>query len=90
MSKHLTQDDLRAMTLDEAKTELSNAVYAAALLIERLENAGKVNGNGHHAAQHIAKLACDELESRWRVNTPVTDAEPPTPANTRAQGPRSV
>ena len=23
-------------------------------------------------------------------NTPVTDAEPPTPANTRAQGPRSV
>ena len=24
------------------------------------------------------------------ANTPVTDAEPPTPANTRAQGPRSV
>ena len=67
MSKHLTQDDLRAMTLDDAKTELSNAVYAAALFIERLEYAGKVNGNGHHAAQHIAKLACDELESRWRV-----------------------
>ena len=57
------------MTLDEAKTELSNAVYAAALFIERLEYAGKVSGNGHHAAQHIAKLACDELESRWRVNT---------------------
>ena len=68
MSKHLSQDDLRAMTLDEAKTELSNAVYAAALFIERLEYAGKVSGNGHHAAQHIAKLACDELESRWRVN----------------------
>ena len=24
------------------------------------------------------------------ANTPVTDAEPSTPANTRAQGPRSV
>ena len=27
---------------------------------------------------------------RERSNTPVTDAEPSTPANTRAQGPRSV
>ena len=58
--------DYETMTLADAETELSNRVYAAASLLERLEGAGKIDGNGHHAAQAVAKAAVEELRSRWR------------------------
>lgn len=34
--------------------------------------------------------AIDAARAKHEANTPVTDAEPSTPASTRAQGPRSV
>lgn len=56
---------LRTCSLEDACEELGNAVYRAALFLERLENAGHKIGNGHHAAQAIAKMATDELRRRW-------------------------
>ena len=58
-------EDLSEMTLERAKSRLSNLVYEAAGLIEKLEQAGKVRGNGHHARQKIAQFAVDDLGSRW-------------------------
>ena len=40
----MTDDQLRALDRRTIETELSNRVYAAALLIERLENAGLARG----------------------------------------------
>ena len=54
------------MTFDEARIELSNAVYKAALCIERFECEGLVFGNGHHAAQKIAAYAVGDLARRWK------------------------
>ncbi len=59
------RERLKNMTLAEAKAELSNAIYRAGAIIEDLEHAGKVHGNGHHARQHLCEAATKELESRW-------------------------
>lgn len=56
----------QAMTLKDAEAELSNAVYAATSLLERLEGVGRLVGNGHHARQKIAQMAVEELRSRWQ------------------------
>lgn len=56
------------LTLEEASAELSAAVYQAAQLVEQLEGAGKVIGNGHHARQKIASLAVEDLKARWVKN----------------------
>ena len=45
--------------------ELSNRVYAAACYLEELEHLGLVYGNGHHAAQMLARMAQNELAARW-------------------------
>ena len=79
--RNMTQEEIRAMSLEDAKTALSNAVYEASCLLERLEYAGKVNGNGHHARQAVAKFATDELESRWRAND--TDQQRRAPGSNR-------
>ncbi len=57
--------NVNEMTLADAEAELSNRVYTAATFFERLEGAGKIIGNGHHAAQEIARLAVKELRERW-------------------------
>jgi len=49
---------------DYART-LSNAIYKAAGVIEECERQGLVRGNGHHARQHLCRLAIEELASRW-------------------------
>ena len=67
MNHRMSDNEVAGLSLEEAKAELENAVYYAALLIERLEHAGKVSGNGHHAAQAIAAFAGEELKSRWRM-----------------------
>lgn len=54
------------MDFDTARAILSQRVYEAALFIEQLEDAGKVYGNGHHAAQQIAEEAVNNLKSRWK------------------------
>lgn len=62
----MTFDEIKAMDLATAKARLATAVYDAAMLIERLEHAGKYHGNGHHAAQKVAAFAVERLEAGWR------------------------
>jgi hypothetical protein len=57
--------DLKDMTLEQAWSELSRSVYDATRLLERLERAGKVHGNGHHMRQKLATKAVKLLEERW-------------------------
>ena len=63
--KVLTRDEVAELTKDRAKTLIERSVYEATKLIEQLERAGKVSGNGHHARTKLAKSAGDELVSRW-------------------------
>ena len=58
------------MTLSDAQNELGNRVYEAAMLLERLEDAGRINGNGHHVARKIAVYAVDLLTERWLGDKP--------------------
>lgn len=60
-----SQSEIASMTLIEAETAVVNAVYEATALIEQLQYAGKVSGNGHHARQHVAQCAVEELRKRW-------------------------
>lgn len=53
------------MSLEEAATNINNIVYQATRLLEQLEQAGKCNGNGHHARQNVAQFAEKELRDRW-------------------------
>ena len=66
----MTTEQLKKLDRETLEAELSNRVYAASLLIERLENAGMVYGNGHHAAQAVAKFAVDDLRKRWIPSAP--------------------
>lgn len=61
------RERLRAMTLDDATSEMSTRVYSAALFYEHLEGVGKVSGNAHHAAQHVCAFANAQLLARWRA-----------------------
>lgn len=63
--KNYTDKELAEMTFSEAETALSNSIYEASALIERLQYAGKISGNGHHARQAIVKHAVAELFMRW-------------------------
>ena len=63
--KRPTDSELAQMTYEDASAWLEQSVYDVCLFIERLENAGKVGGNGHHAAQHIAAFAKSVLSERW-------------------------
>lgn len=58
-------EEIRDWDLAKAEVELSNRIYEAALLFERLENARKIRGNGHNIAQDIADKAVQELRGRW-------------------------
>ncbi|KKN43549.1 hypothetical protein LCGC14_0701960 [marine sediment metagenome] len=60
------------MSFDEARARISNAVYEATALLERLEGAGLVFGNCHHVRQHIAGEAVKMLKERWRGPTAYT------------------
>ena len=75
MSGDAREIDYDKMSLEEAEVLLSNAVYDAANIVERLEHAdtkpgmfysGKVSGNGHHVRQEIAAGAVKVLRERWR------------------------
>lgn len=57
---------LKNASNEELEIELNNNVYLACQLIEKLENAGRIIGNGHHIRQNIAKFAQDTLKSRWK------------------------
>jgi len=53
-----------AVSLDDACAELSSALYEATELFERLEGAGLIGGNGHHARQRVAAQAVEWLRNR--------------------------
>lgn len=61
----LTIEEIKKADKATLTAELSNRVYAAAILLEQMENAGRIGGNGHHHAQDIAKYAEDKLNREW-------------------------
>ena len=61
----MPDEKLQNMTLQDAEAELSKRVYAATRLIEELEFAGHVRGNGHHIRQEIAAFAVKLLREQW-------------------------
>lgn len=69
--KIYTDEQLQSMTLEDASVEISNQVYAATGLIERLElckaNDGskRIRGNGHHIRQEIAAFAVKLIKYQW-------------------------
>ncbi len=54
------------MTLDEACARISSDVYRATELFDRLEGAGLIDGNSHHARQKLATAAVESLRARWK------------------------
>lgn len=67
--KPVTVEQAKTMTLEEAKSSISLAVYEASRLLETLENAGLCHGNGHHARQKLAAAAAEQVELRWKKDT---------------------
>ena len=43
-------EERKKMSLEDAKAEITNRVYFASLFFEKLEDAEKIKGNGHHLA----------------------------------------
>ena len=66
--REITFEQVQAMDLASAKSEICNRVYEAAILFERFEDAGKVHGNGHHIAQSVAAFAEKLMADRWIAN----------------------
>ena len=64
--KYYSADEIKKMSQRNAEVEIVNNVYSACLLFERLEDAGKIRGNGHHMAQEIAQKAEDLMKERWK------------------------
>lgn len=62
---HYTTEEAKEMSKETARAEISNAVYEACSLFERLEGCGKVIGNGHHIRQQISKFATDVFDKRY-------------------------
>jgi hypothetical protein len=54
------------MTMKEAEAKISNDVYKATLLIEQLEGAGLILGDGHHMRQAVAAFAANLVRERWK------------------------
>ena len=63
--KLYTAEEAKTLSREDAETAISAAVYEATRLIETLEHAGRLSGNGHHARQKLAELSRQELASRW-------------------------
>lgn len=59
--------DLSEMDDKQIEAEVSDRVYAAALVFETLESLGKVHGNGHHMAQKVADFAAKLYRERHQI-----------------------
>jgi len=66
MQEEISQEELAEMSDEEILSEIGNRVYKAAIFFERLENAGRVQGNGHHIAQGLAVYAQKVYRDRKR------------------------
>lgn len=69
-------DTPRILTLEQAEAELTEAVYASTRILEDLEHAGLVSGNGHHLRQEIAQLAVNKMRERWKGAPATPKASP--------------
>ena len=52
-------------SVEDAKGAISRMVYKVAMYMEKLEDAGKIEGNAHHVAQKLADTAAKEVEEHW-------------------------
>lgn len=55
----------KEMTLEDAQLEIERKVYEATRLLEELERAGKIRGNGHHMRQRLSGYAKTLVKDRW-------------------------
>ena len=70
MSKDYTDKELKEMDLETACAEISNSVYEATLLFEKLEFTDrKIRGNGHHIRQKVAMFAKELMKERWNKSS---------------------
>ena len=53
------------MNKEQAVRYLANAIYKVAIIFEKWEHEGKVQGNGHHIAQDIAAYAEHVVQQRY-------------------------
>jgi len=67
--KEFTDEQIKIMPLEDACTYIINSVYENTALIELLEDAGKIRGNGHCIRQNIAAYAEKIIKERW-IGTP--------------------
>jgi hypothetical protein len=49
-----SRKSMKTLSTEQLEADVGNAIYAAALIFEALEGAGRIHGNGHHIAQEIA------------------------------------
>lgn len=61
----MTIAQIQKASKETLAAELSNRVYAAAVFLEKTEDAGRIVGNGHHMAQAVAKCAEDKMKEAW-------------------------
>lgn len=66
MAKVFAGAGAKYLSKKQAIKELHDAVYNASQLIETLEGAGKIRGNGHHVRQELSAMAAKLLGDRWR------------------------
>ena len=64
---NFTDEQIQNMTREEAVNLITNSVYASTELMERLEAAGKLRGNGHHARQAVSLKAEEEINTLERA-----------------------
>lgn len=63
---NLTIEQVKKMDRESLESELSSRVYKAALLLEQMEDAGFISGNGHHKAQRVADYAVLQMDQAWK------------------------
>ena len=64
------EPDYTTMSNDETVRRIENSVYEATALFERMEGAGRLAGNGHHARQKAAAAIAEEMRNRLRPPSP--------------------
>jgi hypothetical protein len=56
--------ELKEMGWEHLKAEVGNEIYQATSILERLENASRIWGNGHHWRQQIVGIIMEHMEER--------------------------
>jgi hypothetical protein len=59
---------LEELDWNKLEAEVENKIYAAGLIFEQLEFAGRIRGNGHHHAQKLSGYASEMLNDLRRKN----------------------